>query len=64
MKFDANQVDDFVIARSNGMPTYNFFVAVDDALMEMTDIIRGDDHLSNTPKQIVVYNALGFTKST
>ena len=60
MKFDANQVDDFVIARSNGMPTYNFVVAVDDALMGMTDVIRGDDHLSNTPKQIVVYNALGF----
>ena len=60
MKFDANQVDDFVIARSNGMPTYNFVVAVDDALMEMTDVIRGDDHLSNTPKQIVVYKALGF----
>ena len=60
MKFDANQVDDFVIARSNGMPTYNFVVAVDDALMGMTDVIRGDDHLSNTPKQIVVYNAFGF----
>ena len=60
MKFDASTVDDFVIARSNGMPTYNFVVAVDDALMEMTDVIRGDDHLSNTPKQIVVYNALGF----
>ena len=60
MKFDANQVDDFVIARPNGMPTYNFVVAIDDALMEMTDVIRGDDHLSNTPKQIVVYNALGF----
>ena len=60
MKFDANQVDDFVIARSNGMPTYNFVVAVDDALMGMTDVIRGDDPLSNTPKQIVVYNALGF----
>ena len=60
MKFDANQVDDFVIARSNGMSTYNFVVAIDDALMGMTDVIRGDDHLSNTPKQIVVYNALGF----
>ena len=60
MKFDANQVDDFVIARSNGMPTYNCVVAIDDALMGMTDVIRGDDHLSNTPKQIVVYNALGF----
>ena len=60
MKFDASTVDDFVIARSNGMPTYNFVVAIDDALMEMTDVIRGDDHLSNTPKQIVAYNALGF----
>jgi glutamyl-tRNA synthetase len=60
MTFGADQVDDFVIARSNGMPTYNFVVAIDDALMEMTDVLRGDDHLSNTPKQIVVYNALGF----
>lgn len=60
MKFDANQVDDFVIARANGMPIYNFVVAVDDALMGMTDVLRGDDHLSNTPKQIVVYKALGF----
>lgn len=60
MKFDANQVDDFVIARSNGMPIYNFVVAVDDHLMGMTDVLRGDDHVSNTPKQIVIYNALGF----
>ena len=59
MKFDASFVDDFVIARSNGMLTYNFVVTIDDMLMEMTDIIRGDDHLSNTPKQIVIYNALG-----
>lgn len=60
MRFEANQVDDFVIARGNGMPTYNFVVAIDDALMGMTDVLRGDDHLSNTPKQIVVYKALGF----
>ncbi len=60
MSFDASEVDDFVIARSNMMPTYNFVVAIDDALMEMTDVLRGDDHLSNTPKQIVIYNALGF----
>ena len=53
-------VDDYVIARSNGVPTYNFVVAIDDALMGMTDVIRGDDHLINTPKQIVIYNALGF----
>jgi len=58
---DATEVDDFVIARADGSPTYNFVVAVDDALMGLTDVIRGDDHLYNTPKQIVVYNALGFT---
>jgi len=56
----AEEVDDFIIARSDGTPTYNFVVAVDDALMEITDVIRGDDHLYNTPKQIVVYEALGF----
>ncbi len=56
----ASEVDDFIIARSDGTPTYNFVVAVDDALMGLTDVIRGDDHLYNTPKQIVVYKALGF----
>jgi glutamyl-tRNA synthetase len=56
----ADILDDFIIARSDGTPTYNFVVAVDDALMGVTDVIRGDDHLSNTPKQIVVYEALGF----
>lgn len=60
MNFDCSEVDDFVIARSNGMPTYNFVVAIDDALMGMTDVVRGDDHLTNTPKQIVIYEALGF----
>ncbi|WP_457596897.1 glutamate--tRNA ligase [Hydrogenimonas sp.] len=56
----ASEVDDFIIARSDGTPTYNFVVAVDDALMGITDVIRGDDHLYNTPKQIIVYEALGF----
>ncbi len=60
MNFDSSEVDDFVISRSNGMPTYNFVVAIDDALMNMTDIIRGDDHLTNTAKQIVIYESLGF----
>ena len=60
MNFDCTEVDDFVIARSNGMPTYNFVVAIDDSDMNMSDIIRGDDHLTNTPKQIVIYEALGF----
>ena len=54
-------LDDFVIARADGSPTYNFVVAVDDALMGVNEVIRGDDHLSNTPKQIVVYEALGFS---
>lgn len=53
-------LDDFIIARSDGSPTYNFTVVVDDALMGVSDVIRGDDHLSNTPKQIVLYEALGF----
>ncbi len=56
----SSEVDDFIIARSDGTPTYNFVVAIDDALMGLTDVIRGDDHLYNTPKQIVVYRALGF----
>lgn len=60
MNFSCEEVDDFVIARSNGMPTYNFVVAIDDSLMGITDVIRGDDHLTNTAKQIVVYEALGF----
>lgn len=53
-------LDDFVIARADGAPTYNFVVAIDDHLMGINQVIRGDDHLSNTPKQIVVYEALGF----
>ncbi|MBE0492280.1 MAG: glutamate--tRNA ligase [Sulfurospirillum sp.] len=56
----ADALDDFVIARSDGTPLYNFVVSIDDALMGVSDVIRGDDHLSNTPKQIVIYNALGF----
>ncbi|MBF0984380.1 MAG: glutamate--tRNA ligase, partial [Campylobacter sp.] len=61
IKFNAADIlDDFIIARSDGTPTYNFTVVIDDALMGVTDVIRGDDHLSNTPKQIVLYNALGF----
>jgi glutamyl-tRNA synthetase len=53
-------LDDFIIARADGTPTYNFVVTVDDALMGINEVIRGDDHLSNTPKQMVVYRALGF----
>ena len=59
--FQAEDIlDDFVIARSDMSPTYNFVVAIDDHLMGINEVIRGDDHLSNTPKQMVVYEALGF----
>jgi glutamyl-tRNA synthetase len=55
------EIEDFVIARTDGSPTYNFTVVVDDAEMGMTHIIRGDDHVNNTPKQILIYQALGLT---
>ncbi len=62
ISFQAQDIlDDFIIARADGTPTYNFVVAVDDYLMGINEVIRGDDHLSNTPKQIVVYEALGFS---
>ena len=49
-----------IILRSNGMPVYNYVVVIDDALMKITHVIRGDDHLSNTPKQVALYEALGW----
>jgi len=57
---DAKEIEDFVIARSDGAPTYNFVVVIDDHEMGMTDIIRGDDHLRNTFKQLLVYKAFGW----
>jgi glutamyl-tRNA synthetase len=60
--FDNHELDDLVIVRTDGSPTYNFCVVVDDALMEITHIIRGDDHLANTPKQIQMYRALGYAE--
>ena len=54
------QFDDFIIVRSDGSPMYNFVVVVDDAAMGITHIIRGEDHIANTPKQIVLYEALGY----
>lgn len=59
LKFDTGLTGDFVIMKSNGTPTYNFAVVVDDMLMKISHIIRGEDHISNTPKQILIYEALG-----
>ena len=58
--FDNAVQDDLIILRSNGYPTYNFSVVVDDALMQITHVVRGDDHLTNTPRQIPIFRALGF----
>lgn len=61
VNFDVKEmVDDFVIVKKDGIPTYNFAVVIDDATMFITHVIRGDDHLSNTPKQIALYQALGL----
>ena len=59
LKFDTSLIGDFVIMKSNGAPTYNFAVVIDDMLMKISHIIRGEDHISNTPKQILIYEALG-----
>jgi glutamyl-tRNA synthetase len=61
IEFDSALIKDQVLIKSDGTPTYNFACVVDDAEMNITHIIRGDDHISNTPKQILIYEALGFT---
>ncbi len=58
--FHSNDFGDFVIVKKDGIPTYNFAVAVDDHLMEITHVLRGDDHISNTPKQMMIYEAFGW----
>ncbi len=60
VEFDNAELDDLVILRSDGLPTYNFSVVVDDATMGITHVIRGNDHLNNTPRQIQIYQALGY----
>ncbi|MEC3593437.1 glutamate--tRNA ligase [Bacillus pumilus] len=60
ISFETDGIGDFVIVKKDGTPTYNFAVAVDDYLMKMTHILRGEDHISNTPKQIMIFNAFGW----
>ena len=60
VEFSNEVVSDPIILRSSGLPVYNYVVVIDDALMKITHVIRGDDHLSNTPKQVAVYEALGW----
>jgi glutamyl-tRNA synthetase len=60
ISFNNEELDDLIIERGDGYPTYNFAVVIDDALMNITHVIRGDDHVNNTPRQILLYQALGF----
>lgn len=60
MSFDSNGIGDFIIVKSDGMPVYNYGVVIDDAEMGITHVIRAEEHLSNTPRQLVIYHALGF----
>ncbi len=60
VSFNMSEMDDIIIARSDGSPTYNFVVVVDDVEMKITHVIRGDDHLSNTPKQALLYQGLNL----
>lgn len=60
LNFECEQIEDFVVLRSDGTPTYNLAAVVDDAWMKITHVVRGDDHVSNTPKQILIYRALGY----
>ena len=64
IEFDNAELDDLIIARSDGTPTYNFTVVVDDAQMQISHVIRGDDHVNNTPRQINMFNALGYEVPT
>ena len=59
VEFDNSELDDLIILRSDGLPTYNFSVVVDDVTMNITHVVRGNDHLNNTPRQIQIYQALG-----
>jgi glutamyl-tRNA synthetase/nondiscriminating glutamyl-tRNA synthetase len=60
VSFSSGVIGDFVLVRSGGIPAYNFAVVVDDALMEITHVIRGEDHISNTPRQLLLYEAFGW----
>jgi nondiscriminating glutamyl-tRNA synthetase len=61
VRFHTDVIGDPVIVRADGHPAYNFAVVIDDALMEITHVVRGEDHISNTPRQVLLYEALGFT---
>ncbi|PKK97086.1 MAG: glutamate--tRNA ligase [Tenericutes bacterium HGW-Tenericutes-3] len=60
LKFHSKDVEDWIIMKDNGIPTYNFAVVIDDHLMEITHVLRGEEHITNTPKQMTIYQAFGW----
>ncbi|TRZ36396.1 glutamate--tRNA ligase [Niallia circulans] len=62
VSFESETIGDYVIVKKDGTPTYNFAVAIDDHLMEISHVLRGDDHITNTPKQLMVYDALNWKR--
>lgn len=60
VSFESDNIGDFIIVKSDGIPTYNFAVVIDDTLMGITHVVRAEEHLSNTPRQLMIYEALGF----
>lgn len=60
LSFESKDIEDWIIMKENGIPTYNFAVVIDDHLMEITHVLRGEEHITNTPKQIMIYQAFGF----
>ena len=60
LSFDSNEVEDWILVKDNGIPTYNFAVVIDDHFMEITHVMRGEEHITNTPKQVMLYEAFGW----
>ncbi len=64
LKFESSEVEDWILIKDNGIPTYNFAVVIDDHFMKITHVLRGEEHITNTPKQIMVYQAFGWDVPT
>ncbi|MDY0277227.1 MAG: glutamate--tRNA ligase [Acholeplasma sp.] len=62
LKFESKEVEDWIIMKDNGIPTYNFAVVIDDHLMDISHVLRGEEHITNTPKQLMVYDAFGWER--
>lgn len=64
VSFESDDIGDWVLVKANGIPTYNYAVVIDDHTMDITHVFRGEEHLSNTPKQLMIYDMFGWTAPT